>query len=91
MDIAGSELVVLSAADDEALSQEVARVLGYIDRVRDVSLPDVAYTCSLMIGPARLAIIATSIWIASLLLSFSFFMERYLLDNVTAYTQTVLL
>ena len=35
MDIAGSELVVLSAADDEALAAEVARVLGYIDRVQD--------------------------------------------------------
>lgn len=61
MDIAGSELVVLSAADDEALAVEIGRVLGFIDRVRDVSLPDVAYTCSLMQGTARLAIIATGI------------------------------
>ncbi len=61
MDIAGSELVVVSAADDEALAEEAARVLGFIDRVRDVSLADVAYTCSLARGPARLATIATGI------------------------------
>ena len=54
----GTELVVISAADDAALVAEMERVVRFIDRVPDVPLVDIAYTCSLGHGPSVIAIIA---------------------------------
>ena len=59
--ISGTELVAISAADNEALADELKRVIAFLDRVRDVSLSDIAYTCSLMKGPARIATIASNV------------------------------
>ena len=56
-----TELVVISAADDAALQAEISRVIAYLDRVPDVSLADVAYTCSLADGPAVLSVVADSV------------------------------
>ncbi len=61
VDAAGSELIVVSAADDDALAEEIANVIGFIDRVRDVPLADIAYTCSAGRGAARIAVIASTI------------------------------
>lgn len=61
MDAAGCELVVVSAADDDALVAEISRLVSFLDRIRDVPLADVAYTCSLAKGPARVAVIATTV------------------------------
>lgn len=58
---AGTELIVVSAADDAALVAEMERVVRFIDRVPDVPLIDVAYTCSLGHGPSVIAIIATTL------------------------------
>ena len=58
---AGTELVVVSAADTAALAAEMERIVRFIDRVPDVSLLDVAYTCSLARGPAVVAIIAATL------------------------------
>ncbi len=56
-----TELVVLSAADVASLVAEAARLVTFIDRIPDVSLLDVAYTCSLTKGPSVLAIVATGV------------------------------
>ena len=56
-----TELVVVSAADDAALVAEAARLVEFLDRVPEVELRDVAYTASLSRGPARLAIVASSV------------------------------
>ena len=56
-----TELVVLRAADDTALVEEVSRLVGFLDRVPDVPLVDVAYTCSLTRGPSALSIIADGV------------------------------
>ena len=56
-----TELVVLRAADDAALVNEITRLVGFLDRVPDVPFVDVAYTCSLTVGPSALAIIADGI------------------------------
>ena len=56
----GSELVIVSAADDAALVASVDNLIDFLNRVRTVSLLDVAYTCSLTTGPARIAFIASS-------------------------------
>ena len=53
-----TELVLVSAADEPSLVAEARRLAAFIDRVPDVSLADVAYTCSLRSGPSTLAIIA---------------------------------
>lgn len=58
--IGGTELVVLSAADDAALLAEASRLVTFIDRIPDVRLVDIAYTASLSHGPAVLAIVASS-------------------------------
>ena len=56
----GTELVVVSAADDADLVAEIGRLVKFIDRIPDVALVDIAYTCSLRHGPARLALVASS-------------------------------
>ncbi len=56
-----SELVLVSAADDEALVGEISRLVAFLDRVPDVPLADVAYTCSLTSGPAVLALVVSSV------------------------------
>ena len=56
-----SELVLVSAADDASLAAEVARIVAFLDRVPDVPLADVAYTCSLSRGPAVLALVVSSV------------------------------
>lgn len=58
---AGTELVVLSAADDESLIAEMKRLVAFIDRVPDVRFLDVAYTCSLTRGPSVIAMIADGV------------------------------
>ncbi|MGN0854252.1 MAG: 4'-phosphopantetheinyl transferase superfamily protein [Kiritimatiellia bacterium] len=57
---AGTEIVIVSAADDAALVAEMERVVRFIDRVPDVPLIDVAYTCSLNRGPSIVALIAAT-------------------------------
>ncbi len=56
-----TELVILRAADDAALLGEMKRVVDFLDRVRDVSLLDLAYTCALTTGPAAIAIVAETV------------------------------
>ena len=53
-----TELVVLRAADEASLLAEISRIAGVLDRVPDVPLADVAYTCSLTRGASALSIIA---------------------------------
>ena len=56
-----SELVVVRAESEEKLVEEMRRLVGFIDRVPDVALADVAYTCSLMAGASVIAIIADDV------------------------------
>ena len=56
-----SELVVVRAESDEKLVEEMRRLVGFVDRVPDVALADVAYTCSLSRGESVIAIIAADI------------------------------
>ena len=56
-----SELVLLSAADDDALVAEIDRLVGFLDRVPDASMADIAYTCSLTRGESVVAIIADDV------------------------------
>ena len=55
-----SELVRVCAADDAALVSEIRRIVGFIDRVPEASLMDIAYTCSRLSGESVLAIITDS-------------------------------
>ena len=45
-----THLVRIRAADDTALVSEISRTLAFLDRVPEVRLEDVAYTCSLAEG-----------------------------------------
>ena len=56
-----TELVVLRAADESALLAEISRIAAFLDRVPDVPLADVAYTCSLTRGASALSIIADDV------------------------------
>ncbi len=56
-----TELVVLRAADDADLVTEITRLIGFLDRVPDVPLANVAYTCSLTSGPSAISIIADGV------------------------------
>ena len=56
----GTELVVLSAANDAALASQAARLANFIERIPDAKLPDIAYTCALETGHSVLAIVASS-------------------------------
>ncbi len=51
-------LFLIRAADEPKLVAELKRIVGFIDRVPEVSLTDIAYTCSLSRGPSTLAVIA---------------------------------
>ncbi len=55
-----TELVIVSAEDDAALLVELGRLVAYIDRIPDSSLVDIAYTCSLVRGPSRIAFVSSS-------------------------------
>jgi len=55
-----TDLVLVSASDEEALVLEMKRLIAFIDRVPDASLDDIAYTCSLAKGDSVVAIIASS-------------------------------
>jgi len=57
----GTELVILSAPDDVELASQASRIVAFLDRVPDVSLADVAYTCSLTHGEAVLALVVSSV------------------------------
>ena len=56
-----SELVIVRAEDDRALVAELTRIVGYLDRVPDAALVDVAYTCSLTRGESALSVIASDV------------------------------
>ena len=56
-----SELVIVRAADEEALAREIARLVAFLDRVPDVPLVDVAYTCSFGTGESVIAVIASDV------------------------------
>ena len=54
-----TELVLVSADDEASLAAEARRVAAFIGRAPDVSVADVAYTCSLRRGATTLAVIAS--------------------------------
>ena len=56
-----SSLVIVSAADREALLEEIARIVRYLDRMPESPLVDVSYTCSLAKGPERLALVVDTV------------------------------
>ena len=56
-----SELVLVSAADDASLVDEIARLVAFLDRIPDAPLADIAYTCSLSRGDAVLALVVSSV------------------------------
>lgn len=56
-----TELVILRAADEAALVAEMGRVIGFLDRVPEAPLADVAYTCSLTTGDATIAIVSDTV------------------------------
>ena len=56
-----SELVLVSAVDDASLVDEISRIVAFLDRIPDVPLADVAYTCSLTSGAAVLALVVSSV------------------------------
>ena len=56
-----TELVVVRAADEGALVVEMSRLIEFLDRVPDVQLVDVAYTCSLTTGGCVICIIADDV------------------------------
>lgn len=56
-----TELVRLAAADETALQNEIARLIAFLDRVPDVPLKDVAYTCSLKMGASVIALVVDDV------------------------------
>ena len=56
-----TELVVVRAADEASLAAEIHRLVGFLDRVPNMPLADVAYTCSLTQGARALALIADDV------------------------------
>ena len=54
-------LVLVSAPDRKSLVEEMSRIVRYIDRVHDVSMDDIAYTCSLAHGESVIAVIAEDV------------------------------
>ena len=60
----GSELVLLSAADDAALVEEAGRLAHFLEQAPAAELSDVAYTCArnfYSTGSAVLAIVTSSV------------------------------
>ncbi len=60
-DQTGTELVVVSAENEAALVAEMKRLARFIDRMPDLSLLDVAYTCALTEGASVIAFIASDV------------------------------
>jgi len=56
-----TELVLLRAADEATLIAEMNRLVDFLNRVPDVQLQDVAYTCSLTSGSSSIAVIAQDV------------------------------
>ena len=56
-----SELVILRAADTDALVEEMRRVAAFLDRVSSVSLVDVAYTCSKSEGSSVVSFVVDTV------------------------------
>ena len=56
-----TELVLVSAADDKSLLDEMSKIVAYTDRVPDAALVDIAYTCSLSHGESVIAVIASDV------------------------------
>ena len=56
-----TELVLVSADGEAALIGEIRRLVAFIDRVSDVSLIDIAYTCSLTHGSCTLALVVEDV------------------------------
>ena len=56
-----AELVIVSAADEPALKDGMSRLVAFLDRVPDVSLVDVAYTCALQRGPCAIALVVRDV------------------------------
>ncbi len=55
-----AELVLVSAATEEELKVEIARVIAFINRIPEARLVDVAATCSQSRGEKTLAVVAES-------------------------------
>ncbi len=56
-----TELVVISAADERALVETVEKVLAFLNRVGDVPLLHVAYTCAQTTGPCVLSLVVRDV------------------------------
>lgn len=56
-----SELVIVRAESEEALVREMKRIVGFLDRVPNVPLADVAYTCAQTEGASAIAVIADDV------------------------------
>ena len=56
-----SELVIVRAKDERALVEEIGRIVAFLDRVPEVPLVDVAYTCSFGEGESVIAVIASDV------------------------------
>lgn len=56
-----SELVVIRAENDQELEAEINRLIGYIDRVPDARLVDVAYTAQYLKGESVITLIAENL------------------------------
>ncbi len=56
-DFAPSELVILRAADTEALAGEVDRLRTFLEQAPSAPLKDVAFTCSKTEGPCLVAVV----------------------------------
>lgn len=54
---AQTRLVIISAGSDAELLAKMRELIAFLDRVSDVRLADVAYTCSLEKGNSRIAIV----------------------------------
>ena len=56
----GSEVVLLSAADDAALVDAAGRLARFLEQAPSAPLKDVAYTCSQTEGPKAVAVVTQS-------------------------------
>lgn len=56
----GTRLVIICAESEQKLVEKMRELINFLDRVNEVHLIDVAYTCSLTSGPVRIAIICSS-------------------------------
>ena len=54
----GSEVVLLSAADDAALAEEAGRLAHFLEQAPAAELSDVAYTCARNFSGAGTAVLA---------------------------------